>query len=98
MHSMATYTWTKSNVSAQIEAGKTKNRGGRLLRYLLLAPFRLGWWMASKVEGSTGILFTLLVGAGLLAGGIFLSSTLIGALLGIPMIIAGGFLALRALY
>jgi hypothetical protein len=54
--------------------------------------------MASRVERSTGILFTLIVGAVLLAGGIFLSSTLLGLILGVPMIFAGGFLVLRALY
>jgi hypothetical protein len=75
-----------------------KNRSGRFLRYVVFAPFRVGWWMASRIEKSTGILFTLIVGAVLLAGGIFLSSTLLGLILGIPMIVAGGFLVLRALY
>ena len=69
-----------------------------MLRYVLLSPFRLGWWMASKIEKSTGIIFTLFVGAALVVGGFFLCSTFIGAILGIPMILAGGFLALRALY
>ena len=75
-----------------------KNRSGRILRYVLFAPIRIGWWMASRVERSTGIAFTLILGAVLLAGGIFLSSTLLGAIPGIPMIAAGGFLVLRALY
>lgn len=75
-----------------------RKNGGRLLRYLVFAPFRMGWWMASRVERATGILFTLIVGAALLAAGIFLSSTLLGAIPGIPMIVAGGFLVLRALY
>jgi hypothetical protein len=75
-----------------------KRRRGRLLRYLLFTPFRIGWWMASRVEKSTGIIFTLIMGAALLAGGIFLSSTLLGLILGVPMIVAGGFLVLRALY
>ncbi len=75
-----------------------KKRSGRLLRYIVFAPFRMGWWMASRVERSTGILFTLIFGAVLLAAGIFLSSTLLGLIPGIPMIVAGGFLVLRALY
>jgi hypothetical protein len=91
--------WMRSDVSGRrLEETKPKRRGGRLLRFVLLAPLRLGWWMASKVERSTGILFTLLIGAGLLVGGFFLCSTFIGMVLGIPMIVAGGFLALRALY
>jgi len=75
-----------------------KRRSGRVLRYLVFAPFRMGWWMASRVEKSTGIVFTLIAGAGLLAGGIFLSSTLLGLILGVPMIVVGAFLVLRALY
>lgn len=75
-----------------------KRRGGRLLRYVLFAPFRMGWWMASRVEKSTGIVFTLIVGAALLAAGFFLSSTLLGLFLGVPMIVMGAFLVLRALY
>jgi hypothetical protein len=75
-----------------------KKRGGRLLRYVIFAPIRIGWWMASRVERSTGIVFTLILGTVLLAGGIFLSSTLLGAIPGIPMIVAGGFLVLRSLY
>ncbi len=98
MRSMAISTWTRSDVTKQPPAEAKATKGGRMLRYVLLAPFRLGWWVASKVERSTGIVFTLIVGIGFLVGGFFLCSTFIGAILGIPMIIAGGFLALRALY
>ena len=73
-------------------------RSGRLLRYVVFAPFRMGWWLASRVEKSTGIIVTLILGAALLAGGFFLSSTLLGLILGVPMIVAGAFLGLRALY
>ncbi len=98
MRSMATFTWTRADVGARPSKAANASRGGRMLRYALLAPFRLGWWMSSKIEKSTGIFFTLIVGAAFLVGGFFLCSTFIGAILGIPMIIAGGFLALRALY
>jgi len=98
MRSMAMFMWTRSEVGTGPSQEANASRGGRMLRYVLLAPIRLGWWMASKVEKSTGIVFTLFVGAALLIGGFFLCSTFIGAILGIPMILAGGFLALRALY
>lgn len=98
MRSMAMFTWTRTDVSAAPAEPSKPSRTGRMMRYVLLAPFRLGWWMASKMEQSTGILFTLLTGAALLVAGFFLCSTFIGAILGIPMIVAGGFLALRALY
>ena len=100
MRSMAISTWTRSDVTSPrfTQAKPPRRWTGRALRYFLLAPFRLGWWAASRFERSAGIVFTLLVGAALLAVGFFLSSTFIGMLLGIPMMFAGAFLALRALY
>ena len=98
MRSMAMFTWTRSDVGTQLPQEAKPGRGSRALRYILLSPFRFGWWMSSKVEKSTGILFTLIVGVGLLVGGFFLCSSFIGAILGIPMLLAGGFLTVRALY
>ncbi len=73
-------------------------RSGRWLRALIFAPFRIGWWFATRVEKAVGIGFTLVLGAVLAAAGLWLSSTLLGLILGIPMIIVGGFLLARALY
>ena len=99
MRSMAIFTWTRPDMGARrLDDTKPKRRGARMLRYFLFAPFRFGWWMSSRVERSAGILFTLLIGAALLGVGFFLCSTFIGMIVGIPMMIAGGFLALRALY
>lgn len=79
----------------RIESNK---RSGRWLRWLLLTPFRIGWWFATRVEKATGIAFTLVAGAILVVAGFWLSSTILGLILGIPMIVAGGFLLARALY
>lgn len=98
MRSMATFMWTRSKVTAPVAPKPKRAWSGRALRYVVFAPFRTGWWMASKVEQSTGIVFTLVVGAILLVCGFWLSSTLIGMLIGVPMMVAGAFLALRALY
>lgn len=98
MRSTATFMWTRSNTPKPTAPKLKRPWSGRALRYVAFAPFRTGWWMASKVERSTGIVFTLVVGVVLLAGGFWLSSTLIGMLLGVPMMVAGMFLALRALY
>jgi len=98
MRSTAIFMWTRSNADTAAVPKPRRPWSGRALRYVALSPFRTGWWMASKVERTTGIVFTLIVGVVLLAGGFWLSSTLIGVLLGVPMMVAGAFLALRALY
>lgn len=77
---------------------KRRKKSGRWLRRILLAPFRLGWWFASRFEKATGIIFTLIVGAIFVLVGFWLTSTILGLILGIPMIVAGGFLLARALY
>ncbi len=98
MQSTATFMWTRSKATAPVAPAPKRPWSGRALHYVAFAPFRTGWWMASRVERSTGIVFTLVVGALLLVCGFWLSSTLIGMLLGVPMMVAGVFLALRALY
>lgn len=102
MRSTATFTWTRSNMTLPVsptpKRPPARPWSGRALRYVAFAPFRAGWWMASRVERTTGIVFTLCVGVAFLVCGFLLSSTLIGMLFGVPMIVAGAFLALRALY
>jgi hypothetical protein len=98
MRSMATFMWTHSDAGAPVAVKPKRTWGGRALRFVVFAPLRSGWWMASRMERSTGIVFTLIVGVVLLVAGFWLSSTFIGMLLGVPMMVAGGFMALRALY
>lgn len=98
MRSTAISMWTRSDAPKSARPTTKRPWSGRAVRYVAFAPFRTGWWMASRVERSTGIVFTLIVGVVLLAAGFWLSSTLIGMLLGVPMMVAGVFLALRALY
>ena len=45
-----------------------------------------------------GILLTLLIGVAFLLIGLYLTSTIIGAIPGLPMVVLGGFLTMRALY
>lgn len=77
---------------------RKRSVSGWLLKTVLLGPFRFLWWMASRVERATGILFTLIVGALLIGAGLVLNSTMIGFVLGVPMLVVGVFLVLRALY
>lgn len=61
-------------------------------------PCRLLWWMATRAERRMGILLTLLIGVAFLLIGLYLTSTIIGAIPGLPMVVLGGFLTMRALY
>ncbi len=70
----------------------------RGLRFFLLWPVLLAWRMASVVERGTGIVWTLIGGSALVMLGLFLCSTLLGVILGLPMAICGSFLLARALY
>lgn len=64
----------------------------------ITGPCRLLWWAATRTEKRMGIPLTLASGAALLFAGLFLTSTIIGAIVGIPMTVLGAFLTLRALY
>ena len=56
------------------------------------------WRGASAIERRLGIARTLLLGAALVLAGSLLSLSMVGALAGIPALIAGALLVLRALY
>ena len=98
MRSTAISMWTRSDTPKPVRPKTKRPWSGRALRYVAFTPFRTGWWMASMIERSTGIVFTLIVGVVLLACGFWLSSTFVGMLLGVPMMEAGAFLTLRAVY
>jgi len=86
------------SMRAEYAAVRRRHAGGRLLKTVFLSPVRALWWFATRVEGATGIVFTLVLGAFLIVGGLFLNTTVIGFVLGVPMLIVGVFLTLRALY
>lgn len=65
---------------------------------ILLFPFRLIWRLVTALVNAIGILMGLLVGTLLMAVGILLCFTVIGAFIGVPMAIIGFFILLRALY
>lgn len=65
---------------------------------ILLFPFRLLWTLVTKLVEAIGILLGLLIGALLMAIGILLCFTVIGAFIGVPMAVIGFFILLRALY
>lgn len=70
----------------------------RALRMLLLWPVFLLWRLATVTCNAIGIIFTIILALALLGAGYLLISTLIGIILGVPLLIFGAFLLARALY
>ncbi len=65
---------------------------------ILLWPFVLIWKIVTFVVNLIGIALGLGIGFVLLVLGVFLTSTVIGAIVGIPLCILGLMLMVRALY
>jgi hypothetical protein len=61
-------------------------------------PIKVLWKIVTKTANALGIIISLLLGAAFMGAGYILTSTIIGAFIGIPMFIVGFFLFLRALY
>jgi hypothetical protein len=65
---------------------------------LLLAPIGWLWSLVSFILGLTGRLLAVVLGFVLLSLGILVSLTVVGAIIGIPMLIVGFALILRGLF
>ncbi len=65
---------------------------------IITAPFRFCGWLIGAILEATGRLLSLIIGLAICAAGVALCLTLIGAILGIPLIIFGGGLMLKAIF
>lgn len=65
---------------------------------ILLWPVIGLWRMTTFVSNRIGILMTLIVGVLLMLAGYVLISTIIGAIIGIPLFVMGLFFTVRGLY
>lgn len=65
---------------------------------LLLAPFAWLWNLVTFILGLTGRLLAVVLGFVLLIAGVLLTLTVIGAIVGIPLLIVGFALVLRGLF
>ncbi len=65
---------------------------------ILTFPFRLIWGLFSAIMQMTGRLLAIVFGIILLVTGMALTATVIGAILGVPVMIFGGLLLLRGLF
>jgi hypothetical protein len=64
---------------------------------ILTAPFRLIWWLVRTILNVTGRFVAVLLGIVLVVAGVALSLTIVGAIIGIPMILIGAGLILKGI-
>lgn len=65
---------------------------------IITAPFRFCGWLIGLILEATGRLLSLIIGLVICAVGVALCFTLIGAIIGIPLIIFGGGLMLKCIF
>ncbi|NLN49794.1 MAG: hypothetical protein GX154_12075 [Clostridiales bacterium] len=65
---------------------------------ILLFPFILSWKIAAYMLKLTGKLLVVILGFIVLALGILLSLTIVGAIVGIPMIIIGFAMIIKGIF
>jgi hypothetical protein len=64
----------------------------------LLWPFVWIWNLIARIVMLTGRFVAIILGLVLMIGGILLTVTLVGAIVGIPLLIVGGLLIIRGLW
>ncbi len=65
---------------------------------LITAPFRFALWAIGLILDATGRVLSLIIGGAICMVGVGLCMTLIGALVGIPLVLFGGGLLLKAIF
>ena len=65
---------------------------------IITAPFRFCLWLIGLILDATGRLLSLLIGLAICAIGVALCFTLVGAVVGVPLIIFGGGLMLKCIF
>ncbi len=68
------------------------------LTRIMFFPVRLSWRIVTALVNAIGILLGLVLGSVLLGVGVLLCYTFIGAFIGVPMVVIGFLILLRALY
>ena len=65
---------------------------------ILFLPFRLIWAFIGAIFGFLGFVISAIVGIMLMGVGGLLTVTIVGAIVGVPLIIAGALLILKAIF
>lgn len=68
------------------------------LMELILLPFRFAMWLLATILSLTGRLAAFCIGLALCVAGVILCMTMVGAILGVPLLIFGGGLMLRSIF
>jgi hypothetical protein len=79
-------------------AGSQMSTGTRSATSILLWPFTALWALLSLILGAIGRILCALLGLAVMAAGVALSLTVIGAIIGIPFVAFGALLMVRALF
>jgi hypothetical protein len=64
----------------------------------IMWPFEALWWLLTLILEFTGRLITVIIGVVMMMVGAVISITLVGAVLGIPLLFFGVLLTLRGLF
>lgn len=70
----------------------------RMMRGILLWPIRMLWRIATSVCNAIGIVMTLVFALAMLGVGYLFCTTVVGVVVGLPLMLIGFILLLRALY
>ena len=70
----------------------------KFLRWFFLWPFILLWKTVTWTCNTIGILLSLILAIALMGTGYILATTIIGIIIGVPLMVFGLFLLARALY
>jgi len=65
---------------------------------ILLWPFKALWALVSLILGAVGRILCAVLGLAVMAAGVALSLTVVGAIVGAPLVVFGGLLVVRALF
>jgi hypothetical protein len=65
---------------------------------ILLWPFKALWALVSLIFAAIGRILCAALGLALMAAGVALSLTVVGAIVGVPLVVFGGLLLVRALF
>ncbi len=63
-----------------------------------LVPFWLLWKFITAIVAFTGRIIAIVLGFVLMIGGVLISATIIGLIVGLPMILIGVLLVLRGIF
>lgn len=65
---------------------------------ILFWPFRAVWSFVGLMFSLLGVLVSGIIGFGLMAAGLVLTFTIVGAVVGVPLVLLGGAMMVRSIF